>query len=55
VGTPSLLEREGLVIKKANAVRWTLLLQDLTVGESRAQRGNPVAWIQACLSVRDWS
>jgi hypothetical protein len=28
VGTPSLLEREGLVIKKANAQRWALLLQD---------------------------
>jgi hypothetical protein len=25
---PSLLEREGLVIKKANAVRWALVLQD---------------------------
>ena len=45
VGTPSLLEREGLVIKKANAVRWALVLQDLTVGESSAQRGNPVKLI----------
>ena len=41
VGTPSLLEREGLVIKKANAVRWTLILQDETVGKAARSAAIP--------------
>ena len=38
---PSLLEREGLVIKKANAQRWTLVLQDKTVGKAARSAAFP--------------
>gem|GEM_PF-3139991 len=41
--------------KKSQRVALDFDIAGLNSRESRAQRGNPVAWIQACLSVRDWS